>query len=83
MAVNSLLTKSYATNVYLTGRTSLATLQATGQGDYLDPVMQYAADNYFIDDIEAAQARGWITPEECQTTLDLKESGNVQYRAAN
>ena len=79
---NTLLVKSYATNVYLTGKNSLESIEAQ-RPDYLDPVMQFAADNYFIDDIEAAHVRGWITSEECEATLALKESGNVQYRAAN
>lgn len=79
MAVSTLLVKSYATNVYLTGSNSLANIQAT-RPDYVQPVMQRAADAYFIDDIDRALTNGWITAEEHADTLALKGAEDPQNR---
>lgn len=79
MTVNTILVKSYATNVYLTGTNSLANIQAT-RPEYVQPVMQRAADAYFIDDIDRALANGWITPIEHADTLALKGAEDPQNR---
>jgi len=79
MAVNTILVKSYATNVYLTGRNSLANIALT-RPEYVAPVMQYAADTYYIDDIDYALTQGWITSTEHADTLALKGSEDPQYR---
>lgn len=79
MAVNNLLVRSYATNVYLTGRNSLENIGAT-RPEYVEPVMQYAADTFYIDDVDYALTKGWITPQEHADTLALKEPTDPQYR---
>lgn len=79
MAVNTLLVKSYATNVYRTGRNSLENIGAT-RPEYVQPVMQYAADTYYIEDIDDALTKGWITPTEHADTLALKETDDPQNR---
>jgi len=79
MAVNTLLVRSYASNVYLTGTNSLANIAAT-RPEYVQPVMQYAADVYFIDNVDYALAQGWITPQEHADTLALKGPEDPQYR---
>lgn len=78
MAVNTLLVKSYATNVYLTGGNSLSNIGAT-RPEYVKPVMQYAADKYYINSIDIALANGWITPAEHADTLALKGPEDPQY----
>lgn len=79
MAVNNLLVRSYATNVYLTGRNSLSNIAST-RSEYVEPVMLYAAQNYYINDIDYALARGFITPQEHADTLALKTPNDPQER---
>lgn len=71
MAVNTLLVRSYASNVYMTGQNSLANIALT-RPEYVEPVKQRAADVYYIDDIDNALTKGWITPSEHADTLALK-----------
>lgn len=79
MAVNMLLVKSYALNVYMTGMNTLANIDAT-RPEYVAPVMQYTADNYYIEDIDDALTKGWITPDEHAATLALKGLEDKQHR---
>lgn len=79
MAVNTLLVRSYATNVYLTGRNSLSNIEET-RPEYVIPVMQYSADNYCVDDIDYALQRDWITLKEHDDTLLLKDISDPQNR---
>lgn len=79
MTVNTILVKSYATNVYLTGSNSLTNIGTT-RPEYVQPVMQRAADAYYIDDIDRALTNGWITPTEHADTLALKEVSDPQNR---
>lgn len=76
--VNMLLVRSYATNVYMTGGNSLSNIGAT-RPEYVEPVMKRAAEFYYIDDIDRALARGWITPQEHADTLALKTQDDPQY----
>jgi hypothetical protein len=82
MAVNNLLVKSYATNVYLTGANSFEKIEAT-RPEYVEPtggpVMNYAARSYFINDIDRALANGWISPQHHADTLALKGPEDPQY----
>ncbi|MFS0878041.1 hypothetical protein [Solibacillus isronensis] len=78
MTVNMLLVKSYASNVYMTGRNSLANIGAT-RPEYVEPVKQQAADTYYIDYIDNALTKGWITAEEHAETLALKDAEDPQY----
>ena len=84
MAVNALLVKSYAANIYLHGTNSFENIQAQ-RPEYVtpandNPVMRYAAQKYFIDDIDRALTNGWITPEQHAATLALKGPDDPQYR---
>lgn len=79
MTVNTLLVKSYALNVYLSGKNSFANISST-RPEYVEPVKQYAADNYYIEDIDYSLTKGWITPEEHAETLALKGTEDPQNR---
>lgn len=79
MAVNTILVKSYATNVYLIGSNSFANIQAT-RPEYVEPVKQRAADAFYIDDIDRALTNGWISAEEHAETLALKGAEDPQNR---
>jgi hypothetical protein len=82
MAVNNLLVRSYATNVYLAGKNTLANIRAT-RPEYEVPVMQYAADNYYINDIDLALQNGYITAQEHADTLALKAADDPQFKPAD
>lgn len=79
MAINTLLVKSYASNIYYTGTNSFANITAT-RPEYVEPVKQRAADAYYIDDIDRALTHGWITAEEHAETLALKGAEDPQNR---
>lgn len=83
MAVNSLLVRSYASNIYLAGTNSYENIEAT-RPEYVTPnggpVMQYASDNYYIDDIDRALTNGWVSPQQHADTLALKGPEDPQYR---
>lgn len=76
MAVLPFRTSTFARNIYQAGTASFTSIPA----EYVGPVKQYAADKFFVDDIEAAAANGWITEAEKQETLDLKGPEDPQYR---
>jgi hypothetical protein len=65
MAVNSLLVRSYTTNIYVYGNRSFATIPA----EYHEPVKQHAVANYTLAQIDNAFANGWITETEYNETL--------------
>lgn len=69
-------TSTYARNIYLSGTTQFSTIPT----EYVDPVKQYAADTYYIDDITNAADKGWITTAERDETLALKDENDPQYR---
>ena len=77
MATNTLLVKSYALNVYMTGRNTLENISST-RPDYVQPVMLYAAQTYYIEDINEALSNGWITSQEHADTLALKGPNDLQ-----
>lgn len=79
MTVNTLLVRSYASNVYMTGKNSLTNIGAT-RPEYVEPVKQQAADGYYIEDIDNALMKGWITPEEHADTMALKGAEDPQNR---
>jgi len=65
MAVNNLLVKAYAVNIYRYGNRTFATIPA----EYHEPVKQYAATNFTLAEIDNALAQGYITEQEYQETL--------------
>ena len=75
--VNTLLVNSYATNVYRVGRNTLANIEIT-RPDYVNPVMQRAADYYYIEQIDSALTNAWITAQEHADTLALKTAEDPQ-----
>ena len=79
MAVNTLLVKSYALNIYLSGKNSFANITLT-RPEYVEPVKVYAAKTYWIDDIDNALNKAFITAEEHAHTLSLKTAEDPQYR---
>lgn len=79
MAVNNLLVKSYALNIYLTGKNSFANV-AILKSEYVEPIKIYAAKTYWIDDIDNALNKAFITPEEHAYTLALKGAEDPQVR---
>ena len=79
MAVNALLVKSYALNIYLSGKNSFANITVT-RPEYVEPVKVYAAKTYWIDDIDNALNKAYITAEEHAYTLSLKTIEDPQYR---
>jgi hypothetical protein len=78
MAVYAFRTSNYAQRIYLTQTdpTTLTTIPA----EYVEPVKQYAADKYYIDDIDTALGWGKITQEEHDETLALKGPEDPTYR---
>lgn len=78
MPVNNLLVKAYATNVYIAGGNSLSNI-AILRPEYVIPVMTRAAKHYYIDEIDYALVRGFITPTEHADTLALKGPDDPQY----
>lgn len=79
MAINTLLVKSYAQNVYITGMNSLGNI-AIVRPEYVPSVMKRAAEAYYIDDIDYALTKSWITPIEHADTLALKQPDDPQNR---
>jgi hypothetical protein len=65
MAVNSILTKAYAVNIYRYGNRSFATIPT----EYHEPVKQYAALNLTLSEIDNALAKGYISEQEYNDTL--------------
>ena len=80
-AVSPLLVRSYAGNVYRTGRNRLSNI-AIVNPTYVEPVMLYAAQTYYTDYIDAVLAKGWITPEEHAETIALKTPTDPGYMTA-
>lgn len=75
MAISPLKTSSYARNIYLRGIETFTNIPA----EYVQPVKQHAADKYYIDDIDYALTRGWITQAERDESVNLKGPEDPQY----
>ncbi|MBU3098757.1 MULTISPECIES: hypothetical protein [Clostridium] len=75
--VNTLLVKSYSQNVYTTGMNSLNNIEVV-RPQYVAPVMLYAAKTFYIDLIDAALTKAWITPVEHADTMALKTPEDPQ-----
>lgn len=73
MAINSLLIRGYATNIYVYGNRSFATIPA----EYHEPVKKHAAQTYTLDQIDNAFEKGWITEAEYNDTLNYKTSSAI------
>jgi hypothetical protein len=65
MAINNLLVRSYATNIYIYGNRTFATIPA----EYHESVKKHAAITFTLSQIDNAFANGWITEPEHNETL--------------
>lgn len=67
----------------MNGTNSFENIEAT-RPEYVTPnggpVMQYAVDHFYIDDIDYALTKGWINPQQHADTLALKGPEDPQYR---
>lgn len=70
------LVSTYARNIYMTGTARFSTIPVGYHAD----VKGYAAKNYYVDDIDRAQAKGWISQQEYDDTIALKTEVDPQYR---
>lgn len=65
MAANNLLVKQYAVCIYVHGTRKFATAPA----EYHEPVKEYAANTYTLEQIDTALVKGFITEQEYQESL--------------
>lgn len=75
MAVSPLKTSSYARSIIYFGTQSFSSIPA----EYIVPCKQYAADKYYIDDIEYALNHNWITQQEFDDIMALKTPESPQH----
>jgi hypothetical protein len=69
MALLSFRTSTFARNIILVGSERLTPRDGCNgvprtPDDYYGPVEQFAADKYFIEQLAAALANGWINQQE-------------------
>lgn len=70
----SFLVGRYAQQIYLNG-TQRFTADPGYSGltsPYHEPVKKYAAQNYYLPELDTAQANGWINQEEYDQTIAYK-----------
>jgi hypothetical protein len=67
MAINNLLVKAYAVNIFKYGNRAFSTIPT----EYVEPVKQYAATNFTLQEIDNALEKGYITEQEYTETLAL------------
>ncbi|MEK4715328.1 hypothetical protein [Sporosarcina sp. FSL K6-5500] len=65
MIIHQMLVKQYAVCVYVHGTRKFETVVA----DYHEPVKQYAADKYTLEQIDNAVVKGYVTEQEYQETI--------------
>jgi ribulose bisphosphate carboxylase small subunit len=68
MAVYASLTKAYAQAIYLDGTKRFADIRS----EYVEPVKQYAGQNYTVEQIDNALVQGWISQQEHDDTMKFK-----------
>lgn len=76
MAVNTLLTKAYAVNIYKYGNRTFSTIPV----EYNEPVKVHAANTFTLNEIDNALVEKYITVEEYNDTLAQvnKEQTNAE-----
>lgn len=74
MAVNNLLTKQYAVCIYIHGTRKFDSVI----NDYKEPVKQYAAQNYTLEQIDNALVKSYINEQEYQETIAYTQTVNAQ-----
>lgn len=65
MPIYASLTLAYAKAIYLGGGKTFADIRP----EYVEPVKQFAAANYTLEQIDNALAQGWITQQEYDDTI--------------
>lgn len=65
MNIHPLLVKQYAVCVYIYGTRKFETVVT----DYREPVKEYAAQNYTLEQIDNALVKGYITEQEYLDTI--------------
>jgi hypothetical protein len=65
MAIYPSLTQAYAKAIYIDGTKKFSEIRT----EYVEPVKQYAAANYTLEQIDNALARGFITQQEYDDTI--------------
>lgn len=65
MAINNLLVKAYATNIYKYGNRTFSTIPV----EYVEHVKEYAGTNFTLQEIDNALAKEYITEQEYTDTL--------------
>lgn len=68
MAIYQSLTAAYAKAIYIDGTKTFSVIRA----EYVEPVKQYAATNYSVEQIQNALSHGWITQQEYDQTIAYK-----------
>lgn len=74
MTIIPMLTRQYAVCVYVHGTRRFDTVVT----DYHEPVKQYAADNYTLEQIDSAFVKGYISETEYQNTIAYTQKVEVQ-----
>ena len=69
------ITSQYAKAVY---KDHTRSLDSIPNPEYRQAAMQYAADKYYIEDIQGALVAGTITQLQFDDTLSLKGEGDPQ-----
>lgn len=67
MAINNLLTKAYAVNIYKYGNRRFISIPT----EYVEPVKEYAGKNFTLQEIDNALVKEYITEQEYTDTLAL------------
>lgn len=65
-----MLVRQYALCVYIFGTRTIPSVAP----DYIEPVKRYAAENYTLDQINNALAKGYITEQEHAETIAYIEA---------
>jgi hypothetical protein len=68
MAVLSFRTSTYSRSIYLYGTSKLTTIPS----EYVEPVKQHAAATYTHAQLDNALAKGFITQQEYDETVEYK-----------
>jgi hypothetical protein len=67
MAISVRLVRSYAFQIYIDGTRSFSTINS----EYHPPVKEYASVNFTFTQVDDAFAKGWITQQEYDETIEL------------
>lgn len=78
MPIYQSLVIAYAKAIYRDGTKTFAQIRP----EYVNSVKQYAADTYYINEIDNALAQGYISQQEYSDTLALKGPEDPQYEPA-